>query len=257
MRKMNIALSFLALLLGSGSVAPVFAQKNTCKDIPIQWFIFETATLSDGTVVPAAISGDGQWYSGGSNNSIHVCGTNPSYDATIVVSAKRKVTLSFGAPIPGSVIAESIAPGTYRDSPFLNVRNILCVGCADPTQPFTTRVGTQWRLSNGDYRLRFMPYTTDSPDRHTNSAAIPAENTPYETSPAIVYPQPYDCHLGGNVRPSWIVRGTNATTDTGIAAEERLQVGTLSRVTRNEIIHAGQYSLPFEIKIEALSCFSY
>lgn len=257
MRKVNIALSLVALLLGSGTFTPAFAQKNTCKDIAIRWFIAETVTLPDGTVAPAAISGDGQWYSGGSNTVIHVCGTNPTYDATIAVGNKRKVAVTFGAPISGSVIAESIAAGTYRDSPFLNVRNLLCVGCADPKGPFTTRMASQWKLNTSDYRLRFMPPVTDSPDRHTNPEAIPAENTPYEASPVLVLPQPYDCHVGGTVKPSWIVRGTNASADPAIPPAENLQVGTLSRVTNSSITHAGQYSLPFEIRIEALSCFTY
>lgn len=257
MNGLKLAVAIAGVLLGSGMwTTPAFAQRNTCKDIPIQWVIYETATLPDGTVVPSAIRGDGQAYSG-QNTSIHVCGTSPSYDATIVVSNKRKLALTFGAPITGSVVAESIAGGPYYDSPFLNVRNLLCVGCADPTQPFTTRMGTQWRLSGSDYRLRFMPFTTDAPDRHTNPDAIPAENTPFESSPVRVLPQPYDCHVGGKVRPSWVVRGTNTSADPGIAASESLQVGTLTRVTNDDIIHSGQYSLPFEMRIEALSCFTY
>lgn len=247
----------MVLLVTTGGVASAEAQKKpACKDVPIRWFFSATATQPDGTVVPSAISGDGAWYADGVNSSIHVCGTNPTYDATVAVSNKRKVSFSFGAPVNGSVVSESIAGGTYRDSPFFNVRNLLCVECrSDPSQPFTTRIGMQVKLVNQDYRLRFMPEYTDSPDRHTNPAAIPFENTPYVTSPALVIPQPYDCLSGGTVKPSWIVRGTNASTDPGIAPSENLQVGTLSRLTSSSAVHAGQYSMPFEFRIEAMSCF--
>jgi hypothetical protein len=72
-----------------------------------------------------------------------------------------------------------------------------------------------------------------------------------------VLPQPYDCHTGGTVKPSWIVRGTMTTTDSSVPADQRLQVGTLYRVDRTLAIHAGQYSMPLEIRIEAITCFSY
>lgn len=256
MRIVKITLGVVGLLLAAGTWDAAYAQKKpSCKDIPLQWFISTTTTLEDGSVVPSAIQGDGAWYAGGQNNVLHVCGTTPSYDATIVVGSKRKVSFWFGAPLSGSVIDESVAPGAYRDSPFFNVRNLLCVGCDDPSQPFTTRVGMQLRLNSQDYRLRFMPTTTMSPDRHTNPDAIPFENTPFEASPALVIPQPYDCHVGGNVKPSWIVRGANASADPAVAAGEGLQVGTLSRVTNSSILHAGQYSMPFEMRIQALTCF--
>ncbi|HVL67839.1 MAG TPA: hypothetical protein VM364_11300 [Vicinamibacterales bacterium] len=257
MRKPTILLTATVVLLGGGWITPAFAQKGGCKDIPLRWFIAQTVTLEDGTVVPSTIAGDGNWYSGGSNNVIHVCGTNPSYDATIVVPTSRKVSFSFGPPVPGSIIAESLPPGTYLDSPFLNVRNLLCVGCAPGLESFTTRMGIQLQIAKRDHRLRFMPFETDAPDRHTQPGAIPAENVPYLASPVRVFPQPYNCTSGGKVNPSWIVRGTVTSADPGIDPFEGVQVGTLTRVTSNAVIHRGQYSMPFEIRIEALSCFSY
>lgn len=256
MRKSVLAFAMVLLATVLGLSSAQAQKKPACKDIPLRWFFSTTATQPDGTVVPSAIRGDGEWYADGLNNNIHVCGTSPTYDATIAVTSRRKVSFSFGAPVTGSVLSESIAGGTYSDSPFFNVRNLLCVGCrSDPSQPFTTRIGMQVKLVNQNYRLRFMPEHTDSPDRHTNPEAIPFENTPYLASPALVIPQPYDCLSGGTVKPSWIVRGTNPSADTRIAPAENLQVGTLSRVTSSSVIHAGQYSMPFEFRLEAMSCF--
>lgn len=253
-------LTSLVLVLTFGGAVPTDAQKNGCKDIPIQWTFSPVATMPDGTQVPSTINSDGKAYSsstGTSNTVIHVCGTDPTYDATMLVGGKRKVGFFFGAPLTGSVLQEVVAAGTYSDAPFMNVRNILCVGCADKTLPFTTRMGIQLKLNSQDYRFRFMPTATGAEDRHTDPAAIPAENTPYEGSPVLVIPQSYDCHVGGTTRPAWIVRGTNASVDDRIAAGENLQIGTLRRVTRTGTVHAGQYSMPFEIRIEALSCFGY
>jgi len=60
------------------------------------------------------------------------------------------------------------------------------------------------------------------------------------------------------IRMGSCVRGTNASIDPNVPAAENLQIGTLSRIeAKGTRHHAGQYSLPFEIRIEALSCFSY
>lgn len=124
-----------------GAVA-VQAQKGGggCKDVPVRWYIYPVATLSDGSTTAAAIQGDGNWYP---NGSIHRCGANPTYDATMVVQKSRRVSFTFGAPVSGSELEESLAAGLYQNSPFLNVRNLLCVGCADPSAPFTTHLALQ------------------------------------------------------------------------------------------------------------------
>ncbi len=250
-------------VLAAGLWSGAWAQKGKCEGIPPRWFIYPVATMLDGSTVQSAISGDGNWYSassGTSNTVIHWCGENASNDATVLMSRKRKLTVALPAPVTGSVIEESLS-GTYQNSAFMNVRNILCYGCTKaPFEPFTTRMGLQFPalVNRQDYRLRFTPFVTDSPDRHTNPDAIPAENTPYEGSPVLVLPQPYDCTTGGSTKPSWIVRGTNASIDPNVPAAENLQIGTLSRIeAKGTRHHAGQYSLPFEIRIEALSCFSY
>lgn len=252
----------VGFLLVGGAASPAFAQKSTCKDVPIRWFIYPVATLSDDSTVPSAITGDGNWYSaasGTSNTVIHVCGDNPTRDATVALSSKRTIGLTFGAPITGTATSDSIT-GSFRNGGFMNVRNILCVGCAKaPFEPFTTRMTLQlYMLANrSDYRLRFMPNLADAPDR-MDPALIAAENAPYESSPVQVLPQPYDCNAGGTTKPSWIVRGTVPSADAAVAAAENLQVGSLARITsKGARIAAGQYSMPFEMRIEALSCFAY
>lgn len=257
MSTMRIAVAVGSMVLASGIWSAAHAQKSSsCQDVQIRWFIFQTATMPDGTSVPSAIRGDGSWYSGGTNSVIHRCGTTPTYDATIVVASRRKVSFVFGAPLTGSVVAETVAAGTYLDSPFFNLRNILCVGCATPSQPFTTHLGSQIRIGSDDYRLRFMPPGVDAPDRHINPDVLPFENSPYQASPVRVIPQPYNCLSGGPLMPAWVVRGTNPSADPNIVPGENLQVGTASRITNTSVTHAGQYSMPFEMRIEALSCFA-
>ena len=74
----------------------------------------------------------------------------------------------------------------------------------------------------------------------------------------MVFPQPYDCTIGGSTRPSWIVRATVSTSDAQVPASQALQVGTLTRVGKSSIVHAGhELDALIEIRIEALSCFSY
>jgi hypothetical protein len=102
-----------------------------------------------------------------------------------------------------------------------------------------------------------MPPGVDAPDLHIDHAVIPSENTPYEASPALVTPQAYNCASGGTTRPAWVVRGVNQSADPAVPPSDNLQLGTLRRVVNTGTVHAGQYSMPFEMRIEALSCFTY
>jgi hypothetical protein len=67
-----------------------------------------------------------------------------------------------------------------------NVRNILCAGCDDPTQPFTTHMSFQFHsLRNRQhYRLRFMPPFVDAPDLHSDPNQSPYENMPRRARPS-------------------------------------------------------------------------
>jgi hypothetical protein len=68
----------------------------------------------------------------------------------------------------------------------------------------------------------------------------------------MVLPQPYNC--GNGVYPSWIVRGTLQNQASGSTSPSYLQVATLGAGSANTA--AGQFSMPFEYQIQALSCFN-
>jgi hypothetical protein len=224
--------------------------KGSCTDIPLRVTIRNPVVDPiTGETLTSAITSDGrgEYVNGVSGVSavINVC--SGTYDAVVIVKApKRTFTYQFTPPIPGSIIQEqpTWVPGIWAVSGWINVRNILY-----SKQSFSTHMGSTFSLpANGStYRLRFMPFTVDAPDLHTNPNEIPGENTPYPSSYARVYPQPFDCNSGGTTKPSWIVVGNNLN-DQGI-----LQVGTLHK----GLTHEGQYTMPFELRIEALQCFTY
>lgn len=126
-----------SLVVAGALGSPLFAAR--CTDQPIRFYVYPVATLQDGvTTVSAAVQGDGNWYTGG---RINIC--SATYDATVVLPTKRKMTFIFPAPIPGSFVDTPIPAGSYSISTFVNVRNLLCVGCANPHNPFTTHVAMQ------------------------------------------------------------------------------------------------------------------
>ena len=101
MRSSLTGVLVLALTVVSSQWSAVSAQKGGCRDIATRWFIYPVATLQDLSTVPAAIKGDGDWYSSGSGTSntvIHVCGSNPSYDSTLLMTSRRTLTVSFPTP---------------------------------------------------------------------------------------------------------------------------------------------------------------
>lgn len=96
-----------------------------------------------------------------------------------------------------------------------------------------------------------MPVYVDAPNLHPVNGN---QNTPYDSSPAKVYPQSFDCNIGGTTKPSWLVLGNN------VSDQSSMQVGTLyklSNAPNGTDVHQGQYMLPFELRIDALTCFSY
>ena len=244
------------------------AHGGNCTDVSANMTLEPTATLMnlDGTVVTdnsgnavtvaSAIVGDsgGNTYSA----SIKTCRTN---DAIInLLVGKRQFTAILPAPIASSG-ANSFTPppGNYTRNGVVNVRNVICNGCSAPGQPFVTRVGTEIdsMVDRSTYHVWYMPSTDVSslplaPDSDGDSDAISVSNSPNLSSLAIVLPQPYNCTQG--VYPSWIVRGTlqNQTSQPSY-----LQVGALVDVGKNgtSLQPAGQFSMPFEIRVQALSCF--
>lgn len=236
--------------------------KGKCTNQPLRMELKSSATLSDGvTTVPSAVTGDGNWYTDGPGVGalIHYC--SGTYDAVLnLPQGKRMLTFTFPSPIPGSYVDEQIPAGAYQRNGLINVRNLICSGCGvDPHQPFTARVVMQiFPLVNGhDFSLQYMPLVVDAPDLHTSPPNLPEANVPYSSSPALVIPLPYDCLTGGSVKPAWLVRGTVPNNDPATPAGFGLQVGTAHSMLRSGNVRAGQYSMPFELRIEALQCFSF
>jgi hypothetical protein len=228
------------------------AGRTTCKDVPIRVTILNNAVdPSTGAIVASALQSDGggEYVNGTSNISatIHVCdGTG---DAIVnVSSAKRAFVYAFPGPIAGSATqSPKWVPATYAVSGWINVRNLPY-----SHEPFTTHLGTTFTgPDRASYRLAFMPVGVDAPDLHP---VDDNQNVPFESSPARVYPQAFDCNVGGTTKPSWLVLG-NTVNSLGM-----MQVGTLYRLANGANVtdvHEGQYTMPFELRIDALTCFSY
>ncbi len=237
-----------ALLLVSVGIAS--AQKAAkCSDVPIRV-----------TIVPiegGVLSGDskGSVYNDGVdgvyNTVIHVCGTNPSYDATMgLITSRRSLGFTFPAPLDGSVLSgpgfgpEPLWAGSsFLAKPFMNVRSILW-GRKNGASTFTTRMGFSFFSGPGDkadYAIQFPGADND--------AGVPAtanSNIPNETTPVTVQDVPGNCRTGGSTLDSWIVT-VNAPG-----------VGVLMKsVNSGPSLHSGQYTMPFKLLIEARSCVPF
>ena len=242
----------VALAISVGLASSSSAAAPPCSDIPVRVTILSNAVdPMTGVVTPAALrsDGSGEYVHGASKVSatIHVC--DGTFDVILnVSSSKRTFAYQFNNPIAGSVIDSQPAwvPGTHKVSGWINVRNLLF-----SRQTFTTHMGTTFTAPDrGSYRIGFMPVAVDAPNRHPVSDD---QNTPYDSSPAKVYPQAFDCNMGGTTKPSWLVMGTHP------ADGSTTQVGTLYKMASGKggNTHKGQYTLPFELRVEALACFSY
>ena len=250
---MRTCLYLLIPLLALGSSEHVRTQKkSSCTDPGVRVTMLNNAVDPiSGTDTPSALlsDGGGEYANGSASATIHVCdGTNNM--VLNLSSTKRTFVFQFPDAAPGSVIQSkpTWVPGTYSVSGWIDVRNLLF-----SAQPFTTHMGTTFTgPDRSSYRIGFMPVVVDAPDLHQVNGD---ENIPHSSSPAKVFPQAFDCTSGGTTKPSWLVIGNNPSADTGL-----VQVGTLYKLAnspRGSDTHEGQYVLPFEFRIDALSCFSY
>jgi hypothetical protein len=240
----GVAVCFLSLT----SWAAATQKPPSCSDIPIRVTVYNSVGDPITGISTALRSDGGGEYSG----TIHICdGTD---DAIVNVSAtKRTFLYRFPDAILGSVnkFKPTWVPGDYYVSGWINVRNLLYRHSS-----FTTHMGTTFKGPDGSsYRLAFMPETVDAVDLHTVNDN---QNIPFTSSPVRIDPQPYDWNSGTKtctIKPSWLVMGNNPSGDSGT-----MQVGTLYKLAtspKNSNTHAGQYSMPFEFRIESLVCFDY
>ena len=252
--------TFLVFVCGLGIViaaqqAPGAKAAAKCQDIPARVTLYNNAVIdpSTGATTASAMKSDG----GGeyTTAAITVCsGTNDA----VTTSGTRRFTYAFPTPIPGSVIeaTPSWVPGTYAVSGSINIRNILYNKGSNLA--FATMAGSTFSLSGdrASYRLGFKgssPDLPNAPNLH-DPGDTPGDNTPFPSSPVVVYPTyPLPCSPGS--MPRWLVRATGPNSP-----GTTLQVGTLHKEGSGKNVsgvHEGQYSMPFEMLIEAMQCFAY
>jgi len=231
------------------------ASAAKCQDIPLRVTLYNEAVVesSPPVMTPAAIRSDGGEYT---TANIMVC--SGSFDAVTLLSGSRTFRFTFPSPIPGSVLGAAPAwiPGTFSVSGWINIRNILFNRGSN--LPFATMAGSTFTRS-GDrtqYRLGFKGFRLDLPNAPNihDPNNTPGDNTPFASSPVIVYPT-YPTPCGPGAMPRWLVRGTSPNTP-----GTDMEVATLHKTAsgpRDPEVHAGQYSMPFEMTIEALKCFDY
>lgn len=231
------------------------SPSKPCSDIPLRVTIYNNAVTdpSTGTTIPSAIQSDGggEYINGTSASAlVKLCdGTN---DAVLnVTSSRRTFTYAFPSPLAGSIVETqpTWVPGQYALSGWINVRNITY-----SKVQFTTHMGSTFTgPDRATYRLGWDPFVVDAPDLHSGDTSAQLDNSPFSTSPAVVYPT-YPAVCGVGSMPTWLVRGTTPN-DQGtmeVATLHKMITGPHSTQT-----HDGQYTLPFEIFIEAMQCFAY
>jgi hypothetical protein len=252
-RYMRFAIGLCGFVLAARPAAAA----GKCQDIPIRVTLFNAAVVdpATGATTPSAIRSDG----GGeyTSASLKVCsGTGDA--VTNLSGTKRNFTFVFPSAIGGSVIegVPAWVPGTSVVSGWINIRNVLFNKGSN--QPFATMAGSTFTRA-GDratYRLGFKGQSANLPNAPNldDPSRTPGDNTPFASSPVIVNPS-YPLSCGPGSMPTWLVRGTSPNSP-----DTMLQVGTLHEEGSNPPgpeVHEGQYSMPFEMRIEALKCFAY
>lgn len=245
------------------------AKGGKCNDIAASITLNPTAAAMnlDGTAVldasgnpvtlSSAVDGDGNnLYT--SNMTIQTCDTQ---DAILnLQTGGRKISIILPSPIANSGNSATPPSGTYTANGVINVRNIVCQGCANPGQPFVTRAGIEmdsmfngltyfvWNMAAVD--ISTLPLAPDN-DPNGDSGRISISNSPNENSLVIVLPQHYDCTQ--SIFPSWIVRNTlpNQTSPPSFSGLAALAETNKHGITSS----SGEFSMPFEFRIQALSCF--
>jgi hypothetical protein len=244
-RSLTVALAASVTL-----VVPALAAGGKCQDVPLRVTIRNPVVdPATGAQLAAAIVSDGADYVHGVaqvSATLKVCsGTGDA--ALNLATSKRSITAAFPSPLAGSVIEGSPAwvPGTHSLAGGINVRNLTF-----SREPFATHAGATFTLpaDRSTYRLGFKGFSPDLPNAPnlTDPARTPGDNVPFPSSFVVVYPN-YPAVCGAGSMPSWdVVAASPNSPGTTLA------VGTLHKqASRGGEIHQGQYSMPFEMRIEA------
>ena len=221
--------AFLVFFCVSGALmaAPPASAAGKCQDIPARVIILSNATtdVSTGATTP---------------------------------SERRTFIYVFPTPIPGSVIeaTPSWVPGTHAVSGAIVVHNILYNKGSNST--FATMAGSMFTVpgDRATYRFGFKGASPDLPNAPNSEdpGRTPGDNTPLPSSPVVVYPT-YPLVCGPGQMPQWRVIATSPNFP-----GTTLEVGTLHKPGPGKNaadVHEGQYSMPFEMVIQAMQCFAY
>jgi hypothetical protein len=277
-----VSVAGLALLpfaaAGAPKTAVCFGPGKSAIDVPLRLTFHDTAIVSNwdgtatGTTVPSAIVGDsaGDVYTDSTSDAyVAIQCQNGTYDAYLQLNTGRRSYTWIVPPLlpPTPYIgpngntwwpnAYTLQPGRYTAEGVFNIRNILCYGCANytPGKPFVTSATADFYSIKGittdHYSFRFLPLANPTslpaaPDLDNDGPGSP----PLPDSWVLVLPQPYNCAQG--IYPSWVVRGTLFNTNTN--GSSFLQAAVL--LDTNQSLWVGEYSMPFEVQIQALQCFN-
>lgn len=235
----------------AGPAMLVFASLafgGTCStiDVPVVW---QLASPGDSTSV---LQGDGQSYSNGVSGVealLQEC--SGTHDATLNLSKSRKVTFDFSLATPlatnsgtPSWALGSIVTGTT----FINLRNLEYVPAGATRAQvfsFTTRIAMSVPAS-GQWGLRMFNPGSEA----ITTVPDPAWNTPYTTSLVNVLHCPQSATGSGSCGPetkeSWYVTPDNSPQGSDPNANS---IATLLNTQKPTAVNAGQFRLPFHLKI--------
>jgi hypothetical protein len=270
MKKFLSAISLLILILIVAVDADAARPpRGTCANVPI--------AVSFVTTLNSAINNDvNQVYQEGvdgvSNTVIHFqSDCNGSHDATMDMpttgkKVKRKVSFQFPAVIPGTEIdqpAPSFAPGAFLTPVWMNIRNITGKGFGVPQDEATvyyTRMIYEFKAPDGDtYRLVFDPDSAaecpagaicntnfGGPDPVTRNQPVQTAWVKVTHTPPPNPDQPWSITNADKYK----VEGN--LTSSYNPSDPTIERGTLVGPIGSGL-HFGQYSIPFEIEITALT----
>lgn len=270
MKKFLSAISLLILvLMVAVNAHAAKPPQNNCANVPISVAFIPssiTAITSDnGTVYQEGVDG-------ASNTVIHFqSDCNGSHDATMDLptqgkKVKRKVSFQFPAAIPDTNIDQpspSFAPGSAFLTPvFMNIRNLTGIGFIPQDQPtvYYTRMIFEFKAPDGNtYRLVFDPDSAaecpagaicntnfGGPDPLSRNSPVQTAWVKVTHTPPTNPSQPWS----PTNADTWLVEGTltSSTNPSDPTIERSTLVGPVG-----SNLHFGQYSMPLQILITALT----